>query len=117
MNPSLVQAVVRVLHDVAGVVPELFADRYEVHGDEEGRERDEAEGRLPTDGLERRHVVLGHELLLIDHLRGDDDLRAHDEDVAEEDVGGWLVSLGVIASYDVSEVFSEEEGFPFDSSC
>ena len=93
MNPSLVQAVVRVLHDVAGVVPELFADRYEVHGDEERRERDEAEGPLPTDGLERRHVVLGHELLLVDHLRGDDDLGAHDEDVSEQDVGGRFVCL------------------------
>ena len=43
--------------------------------------------------LECRHVVLGHELLLVDHLRGDDDLRAHDEDVSEQNVGGGLVCL------------------------
>ena len=48
---QLVQAVIRVLHDVAGVVSELFADGDEVHGDEEGRERHEAERPLPTDGL------------------------------------------------------------------
>ena len=64
--------------------------------------------------LECRHVVLGHELLLVDHLRGDDDLRAHDEDVSEQNVGGGLVRLGdvtgVVAPDDVAEVLGVEEG-------
>ena len=49
----LVETVVSVFQDVTGIVPELFTDGDEVHGDEEGREREETEGPLPTDGLNR----------------------------------------------------------------
>ena len=114
MCSNLVETVVGVLEDVAGVVAELLANGDEVHGDQQRGEGEEAEGALPPDSLQRRHVVLGHELLLVDHLRGHDDLRAHDEDVAEQNVGGGLVRLGdipgVIATDDVAEVLGVEEG-------
>ena len=121
IGSNLVEAVVGVLQDVAGVVAKLLADGDEVHGDQQRGEGEEAEGALPPDGLQRRHVVLGHELLLVDHLRGHDDLRPHDEDVAEQDVRGGLVRLcdipGVVASDDVSEILGVEEGLllPLDS--
>ena len=86
IGSNLVEAVVGVLQDVAGVVAELLANGDEVHGDQQRGEGEEPEGALPPDGLQRRNVVLGHELLLVDHLRGHDDLRPHDEDVAEQDV-------------------------------
>ena len=89
----LVKGVVGVLKDVAGVVPKLLTNGDEVHGDEKQGEGEEANDALPPDSLQRRHVVLGHELLLVDQLQRHDDLRPHNEDVTEQNVGGGLVGL------------------------
>ena len=95
-------------------MPKLLTNGDEVHGDEKQGEGEEAEDALPPDGLQCRHVVLGHELLLVDILRGNEDLRPHDEDVTEQNVGGGLVCLCDIprvvaaAVEDVADADSEE---------
>ena len=78
---------------MAGVVPKLLSDGDEVHGDEQRGEHEEAKDALPPGGLQRWHVVLGHELLLVDQLQSHDDLRPHNQDITEQNVGGGLVGL------------------------
>ena len=62
------EGVERVLEDHARVVAERRPDADEVHGHQQRRQRHKAEDALPADGLQRRHVVLRHKLLL-PHLR------------------------------------------------
>ena len=110
----LVKAIVGILHDVARVVPKLLTNRDEVHGDEKRGEDEEAKGALPSDGLQGWHVVLGHELLLVDHVQSYNDLRPQNENVAEQNVRGGLVHLGdipgVVTSDDVADILVMEEG-------
>ena len=88
---KLIEAIVCILKNMARVLAKLVADGDEVHRDQQSRQGQEPEGALPADGLQRGHVILGDKLLLVDHLRGHDDLSADDEDVTEQEVGGRVV--------------------------
>ena len=90
-------------------MPKLLTNGDEVHGDEKQGEGEEAEDALPPGGLQRWHIVLGHELLLVDHMQGPDDLRPNDEYVAKQNVRLRNIPR-VVASDDVAQVLVMEEG-------
>ena len=77
---QLVKTVVRVLNDHPGIVPEIGPDMDEVHGYEECGQGQETKGAFPANSLQWVHVVLGYELLLINHLGCHDYLQSMTDD-------------------------------------